>query len=264
MLLKGDLISQNADMYGEWAEAEIDLFRFLLPKNGHCIEVGSNIGMHAIPLSHICNEGQIYCFEPQRPIFHMLCANIALNNRLNIVAKHQAVGMVSTQIEIETSDYSQPWNYGSFSLEQGFSTEGAFNSVIKKDKIDVTTLDMDKDISSAHSISMIKVDVEGLEVRVLQGAQYVIEKHQPALFIEVNTAEHTATILNELKHYDYNAYWFFSSRFRPNNFNALPYSVNGYDKNIIFLPKSNTRLDGKLKPVLSVNDTDIPILTGFN
>ena len=137
LLLRGDMISQFVDMYGEWAETEVDLFRTLLPEDGVCIEVGSNIGMHAIPLSRACARGKVFCYEPQRPIFHILCANIALNDRLNIVARNLAVGAQNTRIPIQTSDYDESWNYGAFSMASGFNAEGAFTGNVDNELVDV-------------------------------------------------------------------------------------------------------------------------------
>jgi hypothetical protein len=90
ILMHGDMISEFVNLYGEWCEGEIELFNQIIPKNGVVIEIGSNIGMHSIPISRICNEGKLFCFEPQRIIFQILCGNIALNNITNIHNFNQA------------------------------------------------------------------------------------------------------------------------------------------------------------------------------
>ncbi len=248
-------------MYGEWAEAELQLFKYLLSDNTNCIEVGSNIGMHSVPLSMICASGTVYCYEPQRPIFHILCANIALNNRLNIVAKHSAVGENKAHAKIETSNYDKAWNYGSFSIESGFSVEDNFDAKITKDSVDVITLDAD--IGEDTKISLIKIDAEGFELQVLRGARQLIERDRPDIFVEVNSAESIVSVMKELSQYNYEGYWFFSSRFRPDNFNLSSYQVGGFDRNIIFRDKTKHSLGEKLKIVTGINDTEIPILTYF-
>ncbi|HEX8826906.1 MAG TPA: hypothetical protein VF778_02215, partial [Xanthobacteraceae bacterium] len=60
ILMGGDLISRYMNEFGEWSETEIDLFRFILPNS---IEVGANMGTHTVPLSKICMNGRIFCFE---------------------------------------------------------------------------------------------------------------------------------------------------------------------------------------------------------
>jgi FkbM family methyltransferase len=143
LLLRGDRISQNVDVWGEWAEAEITLFRSILRNDANVVEVGSNIGMHAIPLAIVCSKGKVFCHEPQRPIFHILCANIALNNLLNIVARHCAVGDSDGQALIQTSNYDEPWNYGSFSIAEGFNTEGSYTAPVSREFVPMLALDDD-------------------------------------------------------------------------------------------------------------------------
>ena len=52
ILLRGDMIDYYVDVFGEWSEAESTCFA-LLPSDGVSVEVGSNIGMHAIALSSL-------------------------------------------------------------------------------------------------------------------------------------------------------------------------------------------------------------------
>jgi hypothetical protein len=72
LLVRGDLISEYVNLYGEWCEGEVELFRALLPEDGVAVEVGSNIGMHAVPISRFCARGALFCYEPQR-VVNMLC-----------------------------------------------------------------------------------------------------------------------------------------------------------------------------------------------
>ncbi|MDK1186247.1 FkbM family methyltransferase, partial [Cronobacter turicensis] len=128
ILLRGDMISNYASNYGEWSETEVDLYKLLLRNDSNVLEIGANMGLHTIPLSKICHAGTIICFEPQPPIYHILCGNIALNNRLNILAYNKAVGEHNEFINIPVSSYDKPWNYGSFSVESGYNKEGDYFS----------------------------------------------------------------------------------------------------------------------------------------
>ncbi len=63
-------------------------------KNPVVIDVGANIGTYATWIAKWLEvvEGKIYCFEPQRPIFQVLCGNFAINNLFNAHAYEMAVG----------------------------------------------------------------------------------------------------------------------------------------------------------------------------
>ncbi|CAG9258329.1 hypothetical protein WK39_03790 [Burkholderia cepacia] len=234
ILLHGDMISQYVNLYGEWSETEVELFQMLLPRHGNVIEVGSNIGTHAIPLSVICSDGKVFCYEPQTPIFHILCGNIAINNRLNVIVRAAAVGEFPGQVDIATSTYDQPWNYGSFSIAQGFNTEGSYGAPTNSASVEVITLDTDPALSSLNTIDLLKIDAEGFEPAVLAGARNLIARHHPRIFVEANSAPVVEKILGELSQYDYVGYWFISHRFRLDNYNQSGFRIPGYDTNIIF------------------------------
>ncbi|MFJ2714367.1 FkbM family methyltransferase [Pseudomonas sp. NPDC087346] len=265
ILIRGDMICNHVDMYGEWSETEVDLFRSLVPENGNCIEVGSNIGMHAVPLSIICKNGSVFCYEPQRPIYHVLCGNLAINCRLNVIARNVAVGAQPGHIEIDTSDYEEPWNYGAFSIAQGFNAEGQYRSNTHKITIDMITLDDDPALTNLENISLIKIDAEGFEANVLLGARKLIERHQPNVFIEANSEPTVRKVLAEMHAIDYVGYWFINNRFRANNYNRLPYRMNGYDQNIIFLPRGRPLPGTPLMPVMDFGDIGrgVPILDSY-
>lgn len=266
LLLRGDMISRLMDIYGEWAEAELDLFRSLLPRDGVAIEVGSNIGAHAVALSRMCEAGRVFCFEPQRPIFQLLCANLALNDRINVVARNAAAGERCERIVIETSDYSEAWNYGSFSLSAGFSREGKFQGRISKETIDCVALDEDPAIAELGRVDLIKVDVEGHEPAVLRGARSLIRRHQPDVFAEATVADVVEATIAEMRAHDYVGYWFVASRFRPDNFNGVGLRVEGWDPNILFRPASRPAPSG-LRKVAGFADlaagAGVPILLRY-
>jgi FkbM family methyltransferase len=237
LLLRGDMISQNVDVWGEWAEAEVTLFRSLLSRRANVVEVGSNIGMHAVPLAIHCAEGKIYCHEPQRPLFHILCANVALNNLLNVVARHCAAGERDGFAVIQTSAYDEPWNYGSFSIAEGFNTEGRYAAPVGQEKVAVLALDADPLIASAQKIDLIKIDVEGYEVHVVRGARGLIAKHRPYVFIEANREAVVAGVLAEMNSLGYGGYWYCASRYRRDNFNQCHWvKTDAFDPNILFTP----------------------------
>ncbi len=265
ILIRGDMISIFFDMYGEWSETEVELFRFLLPPNGVCIEVGSNIGGHAVPLAKICKEGRVYCFEPQRPIFHVLCGNLAINNCLNVTARYQGVGSTTGIAQIEVCDYSTTWNYGSFSLSKGFSSEEKFKGSVWREAVEVISLDNDPEISSLSNIDFIKVDAEGFETEVLKGSKQIISKHKPDLFIEANDAVSVDTIIGALSQIGYIGQWFISHRFRPDNFNRTRIKVDGFDRNILFRHQSRSKQLLPLPQAKGSSDVNggLPILSAF-
>jgi hypothetical protein len=64
---------------------------------------------------------------------------------------------------------------------------------------------------------LIKVDVEGMQCDVLEGARETIARHRPVLFVENNVAEISSATIGLIDALGYDAYWFVSGYFNPAN-----------------------------------------------
>ncbi|MGX3067301.1 FkbM family methyltransferase [Ursidibacter arcticus] len=237
-LIQGDMISNISAHYGEWSDVEVTIFHSLLTPNANVIEVGSNIGMHAVPIAKAIPQGKLLCFEPQRIIFQQLCCNLSLNNLTNVETYRMGVCDVSEKRWIESCDYSQPWNYGSFSLDKGFSTEAQFNGSFTQEEIDTVRLDDFAPAQRLEQLSLLKIDAEGFDIPVLKGATKLIERLKPAIFIEVHSysVEKTLAIIHQL---NYEAYWVASQRYQQNNFYNAEKLDDGYDLNLLCFPNND-------------------------
>jgi len=257
--IEGDGISRYVAAYGEWSPAEVDLITTLTPEDGTVIEVGSNIGSHTALIARHLAHGIVLAFEPQRPIYYILAGNLALANCLNVIAKNMAVGDSCGEIEIETSDYSTPWNYGSFSLRNGFSDEAPFPGTTQKTKVAITTLDADPDAAALTRMDLLKIDAEGCELDVLKGGQGLIKRHQPFIFVEAARPQLTRDIAKWLGRRDYVGYWFIVTRARPESFRTPAPEVAPpplhMDINIIYAPRAKADL---LSVLPLVGDDDWP------
>ncbi len=253
MLMHGDMISEFVNLYGEWCEGEIELFNKIIPSKGVVIEIGSNIGMHSVPISKICHEGQLFCFEPQRIIFQILCGNIALNNITNIHAFQEAIGDEEGLIDIQTSDFDQPWNYGSFSIDKGFNTEGKYLDSINFEKIKITSLNNFTDRMKIERLDLIKIDAEGYESKILSASNNIIKQFKPFIFIENNSKENFEKVIEEIRKLNYLPFWYCSARYRKNNFNNAFWKIDGFDINM-FCYHSDKKISHQYVPVDSFDD----------
>lgn len=164
------------------------------------IDVGANIGTYATWVSKGYPKGKIYCFEPQRIVFQMLCGNMAINNIDNVYAYNCALSHKEGLIEFAEPDYSTLNNFGSFSLIKQSVT-------VTQDKysVDVFTLDNFVKKHRLDRVDFIKIDCEGMDLAVLQGAEQIIKTCHPGIIIEYKTdwSDHSAEILNILSKYNY-------------------------------------------------------------
>ena len=153
--------------------------------NRHVVDIGANIGSFALALSKLVGEGgKVHAFEPQRIIFNMLAGSVALNSMMNVYCYNMAVGNREDRIEIPQFDYRGPqMSYGS--IEFGPDQRQPLDQKRKHDAekqefVPLTTLDR----FEFARLDMLKVDAEGMEMEILDGADQTIRRCRPIVFIE--------------------------------------------------------------------------------
>jgi hypothetical protein len=68
-------------------------------------------------------------------------------------------------------------------------------------------------------LDMIKIDVEGLEVDVLNGAKKTLKNMKPHLYLEYNAKQGSPDLYNKIVELGYIPYWHLYTKFNPYNFN---------------------------------------------
>mmetsp|Transcript_23313 Transcript_23313/g.65877 ORF Transcript_23313/g.65877 Transcript_23313/m.65877 type:complete len:490 (+) Transcript_23313:47-1516(+) len=151
------------------------------------IDVGANVGGFTVPLAErVGPEGEVHAFEPFRKIYQHLNANVALNGLTNVYAYNNALGTEVKEIEIHAPDLTT-WNFPSaIRVDEQYDTAEALNKANlryeqKKERIYVRPLDS---FRFGGRVTLIKIDVEFMELQVVLGAKETIRKHQPLLWVE--------------------------------------------------------------------------------
>src|SRR5690242_661708 len=72
-------VGRSLDLYGEYSEGETEVFAQLVNAGDVVVEVGANIGTSTVWFGkHVGPAGAVVALEPQRIVFQILCANVAL------------------------------------------------------------------------------------------------------------------------------------------------------------------------------------------
>ena len=134
--------------------------------SGDCyVDVGANVGGLAVPAARLVGEtGTVICFEPVERNFHRLQANLRKRKGPpKIVLKQWAVGDTEGFVTM----YLNFWD-GWHTTERGYNVKGGYIGTIQ---IEQVTLDEAlADLDSEH-VDLLKIDVEGTELTVLEGAR---------------------------------------------------------------------------------------------
>lgn len=193
--------------YGEFSESEAQLLLQLVPNGGVVIEAGSNMGAHTVPLARkVGPGGLVYAFEPQPLVFQQLCANLALNDLVNVQAFNAGCGATPGWIGIARLNPGREFNFGGVALDR----VTVDNSAIR---VRVERLD---DVLEPRRLDLIKADVEGMELAVLEGAAKLIARFRPVIYVE-NHEEGSQALITHVSQMGYDCWWHLPPLFNPRN-----------------------------------------------
>jgi FkbM family methyltransferase len=206
-------IGRSLDLYGEWAEAELELLGLFIKPGDTVVDAGANVGTHTLFFAgKVGAGGRVFAFEPQRIVFQTLCANLALNSVVNVHAFQAALSRRPGTIVVPAPRYDVPANYG------GVNLTGA-----QGERVPVTTLD---DLS-IDGCRVLKIDVEGMELDVIEGGRALIASSKPIIYVENNDLSRSPALIERLLQLDYRLFWHVSRFFNPQNYLANPDNVFG-------------------------------------
>lgn len=158
-------------------------------------DIGANIGTITTLVANVLRNCQIYCFEPQPDVFKILCGNLAINNLHNCHAYNLALGSENGLCEFLEPDYSSPNDFGIFSLVERKIAMLSSRAVV----CDIMTLDNFFQKHHVDHVDLLKIDAEGMDLDVLQGARNTIDKHNPRILIE--HSDNTRSIKDQICNY---------------------------------------------------------------
>ena len=144
-----------------------------VPKNGVFVDVGANIGAISIFVAKMRPDINVISFEPSSFNFSFLSANKQLNNLSNITLINAAVHLDGGK---EISFFNNGIRNGgsSFFNDDKSQIEEIVKTVSLDDYFELNDINVD----------LIKVDVEGFELTVLESAQKYISIRQPIIVFE--------------------------------------------------------------------------------
>jgi len=151
------------------------------------IDVGANVGGFTVPLAErVGPNGEVHAFEPFRKVFQHLTANVALNGLTNVWTYNSALGTETKTVDVHSPDLTT-WNFPSaIRVSEQIPPE---DSVLqanlryekRKERVYVRPLDT---YEFEGKITLIKIDVEFMELDVVLGGRETIRKHQPVMWVE--------------------------------------------------------------------------------
>jgi FkbM family methyltransferase len=149
------------------------------------IDCGANIGVHTIEMAQFMHGwGNVLAIEAQERIFYALAGNIAMNNCFNARAIWAAVGAENGLISVPVPNYFVPSSFGSLEIRPSNHTEFIGQDIDYSGAGAMPTRLMTIDDLQLKRLDLIKIDIEGMEMEALRGAEKSIAALKPQLVIE--------------------------------------------------------------------------------
>lgn len=158
------------------------IFKKLITTCNVFIDIGANTGYYSLMASVVNKEIEVHAFEPAQGPLHYLKRNVALNNLEKKISVHPiALSEKSGSVnfyEVRNRKYSYlPHNLGGVGSLMKDESKSAYS-------VNVETLDTFANERSLSSVDLIKIDTEGTEYLILEGAEETIKKFQPIIICE--------------------------------------------------------------------------------
>ena len=141
------------------------LVKYLQKNGGVLIDVGANQGNYSLEAIAVCPNLRVFAFEPHPITFESLNKNVQSHQNILTVNK----GMSSEKGVMKLYDYANRNGSPHASLFQEVITElhGAVSA--SSHEVELTTIDDFLCAKNINEINLLKIDVEGNELKVLRG-----------------------------------------------------------------------------------------------
>lgn len=189
---------------GTYEKGILDYIRKHFKQDGVFVDVGANIGLMSLFVSRFFPNATIHAFEAHPETVEILQKNLALNAFSGNISVHPyALGAVPSKVVISADTDA---NRGGASIvRQGTNAH----------EVDCFPLD---EVLKETRIDLLKIDVEGYELPVLEGAKQLIDAFHPALILEISRdrdgADQTQAIWDFVRERSYRVFILYGTKER--------------------------------------------------
>jgi FkbM family methyltransferase len=152
-------------LFGRYEVDETYYFKNHIRQTDICFDVGGNLGYFSLLMARLAVHGSVHVFEPIPINAALIKVNAELNGIQNMYVNNLAIGDHRGSVEF------------SVSVDSAYSSMHATGRSTEQQSISVPMVTLDDYLSSAslNRVDVMKVDVEGAEALVVQGASFLGE-----------------------------------------------------------------------------------------
>jgi FkbM family methyltransferase len=181
---EGDAMTSRLRKFGAHQRSDLAMVVSFVRSGDWVIDVGAHIGTFSVPLGKaVGQQGRVFAFEGAPENFDLLQQNIRGNDMGDVVKPinavvtqgHSALRMTRTQGRSGSTEF--------------FHSNGEELTGVPQIGLDSWWQGCDH--ASRH-ISLIKIDVEGMEYDVLRSGEHLVASHKPVVVFEVSVGRPVA------------------------------------------------------------------------
>ena len=202
-----EIIGRHLREYGEYQQKEINLLAGLLDridaKQKVVWDIGANIGVHTMAFSKHCAFVCSWEANPQN--YKLLRLNTQGKLAPNVKVHNVAISNgEKDKLLIQDFDDSITDNKGEL-------------AIVESGGVEVQARTLDSYLMNYPLPTLVKIDVEGHELEVLQGARAMLQTVKPILYIETQSNDSYSKHIKFLQDNDYRMWWFACPNYNRDN-----------------------------------------------
>lgn len=168
----------------DWFEDEISFVRQILLPGNKSVDIGANFGVYTLSMARCVGpRGGVWAYEPASTTADALTASVALNGFSQVSVERCAVSSAPGQAQLQLQDNAE-LNALVREASAGVCTE----------TVPLVTLDDEMRRHDWTGLAFIKIDAEGEELNIIQGAHRFLAELSPLVQFEIRDG--TATKLD--------------------------------------------------------------------
>ncbi len=158
----------------DWFEREMPFVRRFLRPGMTALDIGANIGIYSLVMGRLVGPtGAIHAFEPASSPRGLLLAAREANGLRHLHVHPVALSSAAGRGQLSRTGVSE------IASLQADGTDG--------ETVDISTLDDFDAAAGWASPDFVKIDAEGEEARIIDGAGAFLERHSPLIMLEAKT-----------------------------------------------------------------------------
>jgi FkbM family methyltransferase len=160
----------------------VQAYRRLINPGDVILDIGANVGAHTLQFASLTGpHGKVLAFEPTEFAFHKLQSNIQLNPRLSQRILANQIMLVASPRDNVASEVYASWPL----TRNGDQHEGHAGRLMPTTNSRASTLDDFLTVWDVPKVDFIKIDVDGNEIDIFQGARSLFSRCRPLLVMEL-------------------------------------------------------------------------------